>query len=214
MFHAGAHILMGGIRFSWRLEYQGGDFEDQATSPNDPLFWLHHANLDRNRLMYMENNAADASVYHGFSKFCHPVMELTGSKDACEHKGLGLGDVAGALFPFSSQDLGLENLDSAALTHADILCHLGPATAPYTYGPSLCDFEKCPEPEARPVGGDRVFGFILYALRDFLLLSGCVCFPLCMACCVGANRRFCARRKTATDVRDAKDSKAVIPLPE
>jgi len=46
-FHSGAHSSIGGDE--GRNE---GDFKDVVTSPNDPIFWLHHANIDRNRHLW------------------------------------------------------------------------------------------------------------------------------------------------------------------
>ena len=45
--HGGVHTWVGGY---WQLDsgnFAIGDMGDVATSPNDPLFFSHHANLDR-----------------------------------------------------------------------------------------------------------------------------------------------------------------------
>lgn len=41
--HGQGHMYIGGVN----LEGQVGSIADTATSPNDPVFWLHHANVDR-----------------------------------------------------------------------------------------------------------------------------------------------------------------------
>jgi hypothetical protein len=43
-----------------------GDFEDTVTSPNDPLFMFHHANLDRNNRWWMHTAAAKSAIYYGY----------------------------------------------------------------------------------------------------------------------------------------------------
>eukprot|EP00930_Biecheleria_cincta_P066300 TRINITY_DN5238_c1_g2_i1.p1 TRINITY_DN5238_c1_g2~~TRINITY_DN5238_c1_g2_i1.p1 ORF type:complete len:693 (+),score=94.90 TRINITY_DN5238_c1_g2_i1:43-2121(+) len=122
-FHSGAHVMVGGKSGSNR-----GDFEDPTTSPNDPFFWFHHANVDRNRLKWMQAHANEASVYWGFTRKC-----VGPSSQNCPTKGIDLGDVASSLWPFSSAQLGLTGLNTEGVTHAEILCHVGPTTAPYTY---------------------------------------------------------------------------------
>merc|ERR1719150_2550238 len=47
--------------------------------------------------------------------------------------GIDLIDVVNAQWPFTSAQLNLEGIGSDGLTHADALCYLGPATAPYEY---------------------------------------------------------------------------------
>lgn len=46
LLHAGVHLFAGG---TWNDTERTilGDFYDANTSPNDPLWWSHHANLDR-----------------------------------------------------------------------------------------------------------------------------------------------------------------------
>ncbi|MFN5745008.1 MAG: tyrosinase family protein [Methylococcaceae bacterium] len=41
--HAQGHMYIGGAN----AQGQVGSLSDTATSPNDPVFWLHHANVDR-----------------------------------------------------------------------------------------------------------------------------------------------------------------------
>lgn len=122
-FHSGAHQTIGGTSGSYR-----GDFEDPTTSPNDPIFMFHHANVDRNRMKWMGANAGESSVYYGFSTKC--TGPLT---NRCPTGGISIGDVITSQWPFTSTSLGLSGLTSDAITHADILCHVGPTTAPYSY---------------------------------------------------------------------------------
>jgi hypothetical protein len=46
LLHAGVHFFVGG---NWNTTggIAFGDFWDANTSPNDPIWWSHHANLDR-----------------------------------------------------------------------------------------------------------------------------------------------------------------------
>jgi len=124
-FHSGFHTTVGGS--SGRVD---GDLKDPVTSPNDPLFMFHHANVERNRLQWMQAHASEATVYYGYG----------GASDGCYMRlqnncpsGIELEDVISALFPFTSDQLGLQSLSSSGITHADVLCYIGPNTAPYTY---------------------------------------------------------------------------------
>lgn len=124
-FHSGPHQGIGGKSGSNR-----GDFEDPVSSPNDPIFMFHHANVERNRLKWMASHAAEASVYYGFGRHCFGPR---GESQNCATAGINLGDVAGAIFPFTTEQLGLSSLSSTSITHANILCYMGPSTAPYKY---------------------------------------------------------------------------------
>jgi len=122
-FHSGAHQRIGGTSGSNR-----GDFEDPTTSPNDPIFMFHHANVDRNRMRWMRAHAGEANVYYGFSTQCTGPL-----RNKCPTSGIAIGDVIASQWPFTSTALGLSGLTSNGVTHADILCHVGPTTAPYSY---------------------------------------------------------------------------------
>jgi tyrosinase len=53
--HTGVHLMVG------------GDMQDQALSPNDPLFWLHHGMIDRLWYLWQKNNVANKWSFTGGS---------------------------------------------------------------------------------------------------------------------------------------------------
>ncbi|CAB9523412.1 tyrosinase [Seminavis robusta] len=154
--HSGAHGTIGGRPNN---EGKRGDFEDPETSPNGPIFMFHHANLDRNRHWWMmRNNAKEELVceYYGFpvegGTFIGPRPGMTGNGD---FYGAHLNDVASSSWGFSAADLGFamegkenESMEEALgrssgsaggalLTHADLVCWMGPETALYTYDTNI-----------------------------------------------------------------------------
>ena len=143
--HAGAHKVIGSkcVGCGKAGEDFLGDFGDVACSLNDQLFMFHHANIDRNRMRWMERHLDQESVHYGFDGDAGgwPLK-----------KGVGINDVITSQFPFTSAQLGLAGLTSAGITHGDILCHVGPASAPYTYAdPGMTDAtcktdHDCPAP--------------------------------------------------------------------
>ena len=94
-----------------------GDFADAWTSPNDPIFFFHHANVDRHLMTWQQKNTAKAPHFG----FLQPSIPC---------KGHGLEDVVGAAHPFDGSLLGL---DSGPLTNADVLAADGLHLGPYTY---------------------------------------------------------------------------------
>lgn len=122
--HSGPHAQIGGKSGTNR-----GDFEDVATSPNEPLFFFHHANVDRNELWWMQKNAAKRSSYYGF-----PAEKAIGigPYSSMSYIGQNLLDVVSSTWGFTASDLGLSSATDL-LTNADVLCQLSPSTAPYTY---------------------------------------------------------------------------------
>ena len=110
-----------------------GDFWQARTSPNDPIFYFYHANLDRLHASWTAQGGpknATAATYWDFE---------AASGDGGD-TGTSLDDVVNAMWPFES---GLVDGRSggANLTHADVLCRLGPETAPYDYD-DLPDFRE------------------------------------------------------------------------
>jgi Common central domain of tyrosinase len=53
--HAGVHAWVGGT------------MSDIATSPADPLFWLHHANIDRIYTLWQKTHPDNANTIHTLS---------------------------------------------------------------------------------------------------------------------------------------------------
>eukprot|EP00931_Biecheleriopsis_adriatica_P060248 TRINITY_DN36160_c0_g1_i1.p1 TRINITY_DN36160_c0_g1~~TRINITY_DN36160_c0_g1_i1.p1 ORF type:complete len:841 (-),score=136.83 TRINITY_DN36160_c0_g1_i1:23-2524(-) len=92
-----------------------GDFADAWTSPNDPIFFFHHANVDRNLMEWQQRHRSQAPHY-SFPKASLPC------------KGHGLHDISGPSWPFEGLLLGLDG----PLTNADLIAVDG-FTGPYTY---------------------------------------------------------------------------------
>jgi hypothetical protein len=106
---------------------------------------LHHANLDRNKMSWMEANSDSAEYYYGFSttgdvvsmKLIHGMSaaSLGMTLSATVYDGIGLTDSIASNWGFTDSDTGLSihTSLSALWTHAEALCYLQPSTAPYTY---------------------------------------------------------------------------------
>lgn len=127
-FHSRAHSVIGG-----QIGAAIGDYKDPSTSFNDPLFIFHHAGIDRHRLEWMAAHMSEESVYFGYSGSSSSCAKSASSMSSCPTGGIELFDTISELWPFSSQHLGLTSIVSSGITHADVLCYLGPKTAPYTY---------------------------------------------------------------------------------
>ncbi|CAE7266133.1 griF, partial [Symbiodinium sp. CCMP2592] len=95
-----------------------GDFADAWTSPNDPIFFFHHANVDRH-LMTWQQRHLEKAPHFGFLQPSLPC------------KGHGLKDIIGAAHPFDGALLGLE--DGRLLTNEEVLAADGIHSGPYTY---------------------------------------------------------------------------------
>src|SRR6478735_5010198 len=64
MIHNYIHVMVGGL--GWNLdpsqqtgsgtEYSYGHMSDLGTAAYDPIFWLHHCNVDRQFAIYQHNN--------------------------------------------------------------------------------------------------------------------------------------------------------------
>jgi len=111
-----------------------GDMFDVATSVNDPIWMLHHANIDRNAFHFTLRNHDKASVYYGYRATPGNDMWFDLYEPTVE-KGLLLLDVVTSRQPFLGSDLGLSEIGgpSGPLTVADSLCWIGATTGLYTY---------------------------------------------------------------------------------
>ena len=96
-----------------------GDFWDGCTSPNDPIFWLHHANVDRFFATWQVRVGASLGNYSGF-----PTEGLC--------PGHNLHDVISELDPFPPSLVRASG--SAPLTNAQLLEATDPRdAASYVY---------------------------------------------------------------------------------
>lgn len=156
--HDTAHGELGsGAKSLGGLFFGVADFSD-TTNPNDPMFWFVHNNFERNRMKWLAAHSAELPTYYGydeefrFSRKTDQQHEFHVSrKTDQQHKhkqfahpksvplGTSLTEVVNAQWAWPAEELGLEDranesfLNKTALTHADILCHLGPETSPYRF---------------------------------------------------------------------------------
>ena len=133
---------------------QRGDLEDPQTSPNSPLFMFFHANLDRNRLWWMQrhNTAEDKCYYYGFPTENAPRIAGRNGiiPGGANYDGAHLNDVSSSTMGFTATELGFDEFlfgnssatgkaanTSYQVTNADLLCWMDASTAPYTYDTNL-----------------------------------------------------------------------------
>eukprot|EP00416_Gambierdiscus_australes_P017874 CAMPEP_0171064830 /NCGR_PEP_ID=MMETSP0766_2-20121228/6512_1 /TAXON_ID=439317 /ORGANISM="Gambierdiscus australes, Strain CAWD 149" /LENGTH=806 /DNA_ID=CAMNT_0011520897 /DNA_START=45 /DNA_END=2465 /DNA_ORIENTATION=- len=183
-FHSGPHGGVGGRGNTG----ERGDFEDPITSPNAPIFMFHHANMDRNKAWWMLMHGADKCSYYGFPLTDAPQIGLGGGGGGGGGGGNGerpapgdgappngpppgrrlsfvgahLNDVVSSTWGFTKADLGFEGDLSGQLTHADLLCWMGPETAAYTYDThaECSSADNCHESQGtpEPAGADSGTG--------------------------------------------------------
>ena len=97
-----------------------GDFADSWASPNDPIFFFHHANLDRHLMTWQRRHAHGAPTY-GFPTTSLPCV------------GHGIDDVIASGWPFDARSLlGSRHARGANLTNRDVIA-IDETTSPYTY---------------------------------------------------------------------------------
>lgn len=97
-----------------------GDFSDAWSSPNDPIFFFHHANLDRH-LMTWQHKRRDQAPGYSFPSIAVPC------------RGHGYEDVVSETWPFGAELLGLDR-EHGFLTNKDIIAADGLSPgSPYTY---------------------------------------------------------------------------------
>eukprot|EP01098_Paradermamoeba_levis_P003949 TRINITY_DN1736_c0_g1_i1.p1 TRINITY_DN1736_c0_g1~~TRINITY_DN1736_c0_g1_i1.p1 ORF type:complete len:865 (-),score=267.51 TRINITY_DN1736_c0_g1_i1:60-2654(-) len=126
--HSGPHLLIGGLSGT-----QGGDFLDVVTSPNEPMFMFHHANMDRSKMWYMANNYNKENICWGY-----PVKNASSVPGGVVYAGINLNDAMATAWGFTAKDLGLGN-STNLVTHADALCYLSVNNAPYVYADMQAD---------------------------------------------------------------------------
>jgi hypothetical protein len=97
-----------------------GDFADAWTSPNDPIFFFHHANVDRS-LMTWQQTHQDQAPHYSFPSASVPCQ------------GHGLNDIIAPEVPFAGSLLGHVE-EGRVLTNADLIAADGLSdTSLYTY---------------------------------------------------------------------------------
>ena len=115
-----------------------GDFWDGATSPNDPVFWFHHPNVDR---LFME-----WQLRWGRGARAALPLPHSGFPEAGFCPGHNRGDVISATDPFLASLVGASGAAGAVpLTHAALLEATIPlGSAPYTYDTLIGEREPSP----------------------------------------------------------------------
>jgi tyrosinase len=144
--HGGPHPSVGGTSSAG-----GGDFEDPTTSPNDPIFWLHHANVDRSVQWWMHANRDKRWSRYGYP--AKNAAAIGGPGGTSSYVGQNSGDPMSSGWGFTAAQLGFPPNASvsptALLTNADVLCWNQPNMI-YTYD----TFLKCAGPNASSDGRD------------------------------------------------------------
>eukprot|EP00286_Rhodomonas_abbreviata_P027349 CAMPEP_0181311386 /NCGR_PEP_ID=MMETSP1101-20121128/13106_1 /TAXON_ID=46948 /ORGANISM="Rhodomonas abbreviata, Strain Caron Lab Isolate" /LENGTH=474 /DNA_ID=CAMNT_0023418107 /DNA_START=127 /DNA_END=1551 /DNA_ORIENTATION=- len=170
LLHMGPHQIIGG-----KMGDKSGDFEDPSTSPNAPLFMFHHSNIERSKMWWMRAHSEIQCTYYNFPIASGGIPSLmlgsNGNTDELmalwslgaaaggvaeempatlpgPYVGSNLNDVTSSSWGFTAEDLGFDAglAGTGQLTHADLLCWLGPETAPYTFdshAKCLADTNKC-----------------------------------------------------------------------
>ena len=113
-----------------------GDFADAWTSPNDPIFFPHHANVDRNLMAWQSRHGHSAPTY-GFPTVRgplapgHALHDVIAPADPFEVGALfNLSLLAGS--GVSAGAAGALRAD-ALLTNEALLALTTPDVAPYEY---------------------------------------------------------------------------------
>lgn len=97
-----------------------GDFADPWSSPNDPIFFFHHANVDRHLMTWQYRHKGQAASHYGFPASSSPC------------KGHGLNDVLGPSRHFDASLLSQE-LSGSPITNLHAVSIDGLTAGPYTY---------------------------------------------------------------------------------
>lgn len=138
----------------------GGDLEDVATSPNDPIFWFYHADIDRSNMQWQLATNELESVFWEFptsptedepveeySEFSGPFSFfafLSCGSDPIRfnqyapfqtawYSGTLLDDEISSGFPFLSGLFANPPANGVGYTNREVLTYTTPDTTPYTY---------------------------------------------------------------------------------
>ena len=131
--HRGAHFSVGGTDG----DGSDGDFHDAFAGPNDPIFFFHHANVERSRHWWSVTRAHDADDYYAFPLLDPDATVGTDAFTGRRAPGQLLNDTLSDGWGFSLDDLGFEpragETPTTLVTNARLLCELAPGAAPYAY---------------------------------------------------------------------------------
>ena len=134
--HRGAHTGVGGFEDPRYLN-NDGDFHDTFAGPNDPIFFFHHANVERSRHWWTWTRAHDADDYWAYPLLDPDATVGTDAFTGRRAPGQLLNDTLSDSWGFSMDDLGFEpragETPDTLVTNARLLCELAPGAAPYAY---------------------------------------------------------------------------------
>jgi len=180
-FHVSVHFAVGGLNLDTGFM---GEMFDPNVAPADPTFFLIHAYIDKLRMDYQKNHRDIAEIYYGYKGIlgtnprcerppwfpAHVVQNpfCDTCEDWCPTGGVNLQDPLSSLFPFTSDDLQLGDLDVPnGITHQQILCNVGPETAPYKYAEAgNFAYVGCFKDGSDFAFGPRNYGFRQESCRD------------------------------------------------
>ncbi|CAE8636339.1 unnamed protein product [Polarella glacialis] len=123
-----------GVTSQGSLSQGLSDNADTAASPAEPLFFMLHNNLERLRLLRMQQASPEvAARYYDYpaavSVSPHPATLL----NHVVNGNYATSRNAEAGFPFKLGHLMGEGAPAGANTYADVMCWLSPSAAPYEY---------------------------------------------------------------------------------
>ena len=140
--HRGAHAGVGGFGAPLNND---GDFHDTFAGPNDPIFFFHHANVERSRHWWTWTRAHDADDYWAYPLLDPDTTVGTDAFTGRRAPGQLLNETLSDGWGFSMDDLGFEpragESPETLVTNARLLCELAPGAAPYAYE----DLVRCRE---------------------------------------------------------------------
>merc|ERR1712154_401186 len=133
-----------------------GDFVDQSTSPNDPIFMFHHVNMDR-YLMEWQLRHYDDSPYYKYPTSGYQT-------------GLNLDDVVSPEAPFTKLLFAKDSIGDGPYTIRDIWDGTNIVDAVYTYDTVLDLIQKTEEDESG-CPSKNYYYYSMILLLSFLLIS-------------------------------------------